>query len=166
MRNLLNSSRRPSVNEPLHQVQFNPTSSHHTIIRYTGSRSGSASCSDPKPILLLTSNRKINMPTATQIYRQLEDLSQRHDRLRKKFPDFFELAGYLSTRESRIQGVVFDGHLDDNFFNVSFCGHTCRRAFKSDQMVNFRRASTVLRQISFIFRPSDSFPCRNHRRYP
>jgi hypothetical protein len=69
------------------------------------------------------------MPTATQIYRQLEDLAQRHERLRKKFLDFFELAGYLATRASRIQGVVLDGHLDDNFFNVSFCGHTFQFTF-------------------------------------
>lgn len=69
------------------------------------------------------------MPTATQIYKRLEDLSQRHQRLRKKFMDFFELAGYLATGSSPIQGITFDGHLDDNYFNVSFCGHTFQFVF-------------------------------------
>lgn len=69
------------------------------------------------------------MPTSTQIYKRLEDLSQRHERLRKKFLDFFELAGYLATSSSPIRGITFDGHLDDNFFNVSFCDHTFKFTF-------------------------------------
>lgn len=69
------------------------------------------------------------MTTATQIYRNLENLSQRHDRLQKKFHDFFELAGYLSTSQSTIRGIAFDGHLDNNYFNVVFCGQTFRFSY-------------------------------------
>ncbi len=69
------------------------------------------------------------MPTATQIYKRLEDLSQRHDRLRKKFVDFFELAGYLATGSSPIRGITFDGHIENNYFMVTFCGQTFHFSF-------------------------------------
>jgi hypothetical protein len=69
------------------------------------------------------------MPTATQIYKRLEDLSQRHDRLRKKFVDFFELAGYLATGSSPIRGITFDNHIEDNFFTVTFCGQSFHFSF-------------------------------------
>ena len=69
------------------------------------------------------------MQTATQIYKSLEDLSQRHDRLRKKFVNFFELAGYLATGSSPIRGIAFDGHIEDDFFAVTFCGQTFHFSF-------------------------------------
>ena len=69
------------------------------------------------------------MPTATQIYRRLEELSRRHDRLRKKFVDFFELAGYLATDSSPIRGITFDGHIEENYFTVTFCGQTFHFSF-------------------------------------
>lgn len=64
------------------------------------------------------------MPTATQTYRALEDLSNRYERLRKRFLDFFELASHLLTENSPISGIAFDGHHDENYFNVAFCGQT------------------------------------------
>lgn len=69
------------------------------------------------------------MATATQIYKRLEDLSQRHDRLRKRFVNFFELAGYLATGSSPIRGITFDGHIEENFFRVTFCGQTFHFSF-------------------------------------
>lgn len=62
------------------------------------------------------------MTTADQMYRKLEDLSKRHERLRKKFVEFFELAGYLATDNSPIKGIVFDDHIEDNYFVMNFCG--------------------------------------------
>jgi hypothetical protein len=62
------------------------------------------------------------MPTVNQIYKTLEALSDRYVRLRKKFGDFFELAGYLSSGRSEIRGISLEGHLDENYFIVTFCG--------------------------------------------
>jgi len=68
------------------------------------------------------------MTTASQMYRKLEDLPKRHERLRKKFVEFFELASYLATDQSSIKGIVFDGHIEENYFVTIFCGqafHFC-----------------------------------------
>jgi hypothetical protein len=69
------------------------------------------------------------MVNATQLYSQLKDLSQRHANLKKKFSDFFAAAGYLSSGESSIQGLTFEDHLDENYFNVMFCGQTFQFRF-------------------------------------
>lgn len=69
------------------------------------------------------------MPTATQIYKDLEDLSLRHDRLRKRFIDFFNLAAYLATGSSPIRGMTLDSHFEENFFTVAFCGRVFRFSF-------------------------------------
>ncbi len=68
------------------------------------------------------------MTTASQMYKKLEDLSKRYERLRKKFFEFFELAGYLATDQSSIKGIVFDDHIERNYFVTNFCGqafHFC-----------------------------------------
>jgi hypothetical protein len=62
------------------------------------------------------------------MYKKLEDLSKRHERLRKKFVEFFELAGYLATDQSSIKGIVFDNRIEENYFVTNFCGqafHFC-----------------------------------------
>jgi hypothetical protein len=61
------------------------------------------------------------MKTAAQMYKKLEDLSKRHVRLREKFIEFFKNAGYLTTNNSRIKGITFDDHIEDNYFVVTFC---------------------------------------------
>ena len=68
------------------------------------------------------------MTKAAQMYKKLEDLSRRHERLRKKFFEFFELAQYLGSDKSLIKGIGFDDHIEDNFFVLNFCGqvfHFC-----------------------------------------
>jgi hypothetical protein len=69
------------------------------------------------------------MTTATQMYKKLEELSKRHERLRKRFFDFFELAGYLATANSPIKGITFDSHIENNYFAVNFCGQTFHLCF-------------------------------------
>lgn len=68
------------------------------------------------------------MTTSAQIYKRLEALSKRYERLRKKFVEFFELAGYLATDNSPIKGIAFDDHIEDNYFVINLCGqafHFC-----------------------------------------
>lgn len=69
------------------------------------------------------------MPTVNQIYETLEALSNRYARLKKKFDDFFELAGYLSSGRSEISGISLEGHLDENYFMVAFCGQALEFRF-------------------------------------
>jgi hypothetical protein len=69
------------------------------------------------------------MTTAAQMYKKLEDLSKRHERLRKRFVDFFELARYLESGNSSIKGVGFDDHIEDNYFVTNFCGHVFHFCF-------------------------------------
>lgn len=69
------------------------------------------------------------MPTVNQIYKTLEALSNRYERLKKKFDDFFGLAGYLSSGRSEISGISLEGHLDENYFMVAFCGQVLEFRF-------------------------------------
>lgn len=62
------------------------------------------------------------MQTVNQIYKALEALSNHHPLLKKKFHDFYQLAGYLSSGRSEISGISVEGHLDENYFIVVFCG--------------------------------------------
>ena len=73
------------------------------------------------------------MPTVNQIYKTLEALSNRYERLKKKFNDFFALAGYLSAGRSEISGITLEGHLDEDYFTVAFCG----------QLLDFRFSITI-----------------------
>lgn len=63
------------------------------------------------------------MMNASQMYKTLEELTSRHDRLRKKFSQFFELAKYLATNNSPIKGIIFEDHLKQNYFSINFCGY-------------------------------------------
>jgi len=69
------------------------------------------------------------MTNATQLYNRLKDLSQRHTNLKKKFEEFFAAAGYLSSGQSPIQGITFDEHLDQGYFNASYCGQVFQFRF-------------------------------------
>ena len=69
------------------------------------------------------------MTNATQLYNRLKDLSQRHANLKKKFEEFFAAAGYLSTGQSPIQGITFEDHLAEGYFNASFCGQVFQFRF-------------------------------------
>ena len=73
------------------------------------------------------------MLTVNQIYKTLGALSNRYERLKKKFNDFFALAGYLSSGRSEISGISLEGHLDENYFIVAFCG----------QLLEFRFSITI-----------------------
>lgn len=69
------------------------------------------------------------MTNATQLYTRLKDLSQRHTNLKRKFEEFFAAAGYLSSGQSPIQGITFEEHLDEGYFNASFCGQVFQFRF-------------------------------------
>ncbi len=69
------------------------------------------------------------MINANQLYSQLKDISQRHGNLKKRFEEFFAAAGYLSSAQSSIQGITFEEHLDESYFNVAFCGQTFQFRF-------------------------------------
>lgn len=69
------------------------------------------------------------MTTASQVYKKLEDISKRHERLRKKFVEFFELTRYLATDQSPIKGIVFDDHIEKNYFVINFCSQTFHFCF-------------------------------------
>ena len=51
-----------------------------------------------------------HMHSASQIYKALENLSHRHEHLRKKFLDFFKMSGYFSTEKSDIVDLAFEDH--------------------------------------------------------
>src|SRR6185369_100693 len=77
--------------------------------------------------------RRLTMLTVNQIYKTLGALSNRYERLKKKFNDFYALAGYLSSGRSEISGISLEGHLDENYFIVAFCG----------QLLEFRFSITI-----------------------
>jgi hypothetical protein len=70
------------------------------------------------------------VPSAKYIYWTLEHFPDRYEQLRKKFLEFFRLATVrLSKKGSRIKGLAFEDHLDEDYFIVTFCGQTFQFRF-------------------------------------